>query len=87
MLQKHPEKQLLSGAAQVQDAPGSDGEAVQEKEDKEFVCQQCRRILKSKTWLTRHKREPTSIINSGGSNVAEKPVYSSAPHLQQGVPL
>ncbi|KAH8620060.1 hypothetical protein ERJ75_000103000 [Trypanosoma vivax] len=82
MLQKRPEKQLLSGTTEVQDGPDSDGEAGQEEqEQKEFVCQQCRRVLKSKTWLTRHKREPTSIINSEGSNVAEQSVYSGASHL------
>ncbi|KAG8338783.1 hypothetical protein TRVL_10390 [Trypanosoma vivax] len=80
VIQKHPEKQLLSGAADVQDAPDSDGEAEQgEQEQKEFVCQQCHRALKSKTWLTRHKCEPTSIINSKGSNLAEQPVTAARP--------
>ncbi|KAG8340900.1 hypothetical protein TRVL_08275 [Trypanosoma vivax] len=79
MLQKHPEKQLLSGAAQVQDVPDSDGEAVQEKQKQEFVCQQCHRVLKSKTWLTSHKCEATSIINSEDSNVEEQSVTIACP--------
>ncbi|KAH8608928.1 hypothetical protein ERJ75_001238800 [Trypanosoma vivax] len=80
MVQKHPEKQLSSGAAKVQDAPDSDGEAEQEdKQQKEFVCQQCHRVLQSKAWLTRHKCEPTSITNSEGSNVAEQPVTAARP--------
>nr|CCC48378.1 hypothetical protein, conserved in T. vivax [Trypanosoma vivax Y486] len=80
MLQKHPAKQLSSGRKEAQDAPDSDGEAMQEEqEQKEFVCQQCHRVLKSKTWLTRHKCEPTSIINSEGSNVAEQPVTIARP--------
>ncbi|KAG8340851.1 hypothetical protein TRVL_08317 [Trypanosoma vivax] len=55
MLQKHPEKQLSSGTSEAQDAPESDGEAEQEeREQTKFVCQQCHRVLKSKTWLTRH---------------------------------
>ncbi|KAH8608339.1 hypothetical protein ERJ75_001339000 [Trypanosoma vivax] len=38
MIQKRPEKQLLSGAADVQDAPDSEGEAEQEEqEQKEFA--------------------------------------------------
>ncbi|KAH8615391.1 hypothetical protein ERJ75_000591000 [Trypanosoma vivax] len=64
MLQKHPEKQLSRGGEEAQDALVSDGEAEQEEQQQtEFVCQQCHRVLKSKTWLTRHKCEPTSIIN------------------------
>ncbi|KAG8340774.1 hypothetical protein TRVL_08395 [Trypanosoma vivax] len=55
MLQKRPEKQLSSGPEETQNTPESDGEAKQdEREQKEFVCQQCHRVLKSKTWLTRH---------------------------------
>ncbi|KAG8341006.1 hypothetical protein TRVL_08168 [Trypanosoma vivax] len=46
---------------------------------KEFVCQQCHRVLQSKAWLTRHKCEPTSITNSEGSNVAEQPVTAARP--------
>ncbi|KAH8605822.1 hypothetical protein ERJ75_001583800 [Trypanosoma vivax] len=80
MLQKRPEKQLSSGPADVQDAPDSDGDAAQERpEQKEFVCQQCNRVLKSKTWLTRHKCETTSIINSEGANVAEQPGTAASP--------
>ncbi|KAH8610317.1 hypothetical protein ERJ75_001114400 [Trypanosoma vivax] len=79
MLQKHPEKQLSSGP-KAQDTPDSDGKAGQEEqEQREFVCQQCHRVLKSKTWLTRHKCEPTSIINSEGSNVAEQSVTVARP--------
>ncbi|KAH8608738.1 hypothetical protein ERJ75_001272700 [Trypanosoma vivax] len=82
MTQKHPEKHLSRGDAEAQDAPDSDGEAMQEEQEQtEFVCQQCHRVLKSKTWLTRHKCEATSIINSEDSTVAEQPVYSSVPHL------
>ncbi|KAG8340487.1 reverse transcriptase (RNA-dependent DNA polymerase) [Trypanosoma vivax] len=65
MIQKHPEKQLLSSATEAQAAPESDGETGQEAlEQTEFVCQQHNRVLKSKTWLTRHKCESTSIMNS-----------------------
>ncbi|KAH8605646.1 hypothetical protein ERJ75_001605500 [Trypanosoma vivax] len=80
MLQKHPAKQLSSGRKEAQDAPDSDGDAEQEeREQAAFVCQQCHRVLKSKTWLTRHKCETTSIINSEGSNVAEQPVTVARP--------
>ncbi|KAH8619834.1 hypothetical protein ERJ75_000123200 [Trypanosoma vivax] len=78
MVQKHAEKQLLSGTTEAEDTLGSDGEAVQE-EQKECVCQQCHHILKSKAWLTRHKCEATSIINSEGANVAEQPVTAACP--------
>ncbi|KAH8609747.1 hypothetical protein ERJ75_001174200 [Trypanosoma vivax] len=75
MTQKHPEKQLSSGPNGAQDAPESDGYAAQEEqEEKQFVCQQCRRVLKSKTWLTRHKCEAASIMNSEGSNIVEQSV-------------
>ncbi|KAH8614533.1 hypothetical protein ERJ75_000676500 [Trypanosoma vivax] len=54
MLQKHPEKQLSSGAEEAQDELDSDGETGQEEnEQTEFVCEQCHRVLKIKTWLTR----------------------------------
>ncbi|KAH8619870.1 hypothetical protein ERJ75_000122000 [Trypanosoma vivax] len=33
MVQKHPEKQLLSGTAEAEDTLGSDGEAVQEEQE------------------------------------------------------
>ncbi|KAH8607120.1 hypothetical protein ERJ75_001460000 [Trypanosoma vivax] len=80
MLQKHPEKQLSRGGEEAQDALVSDGEAEQEEQQQtEFVCQQCHRVLKSKTWLTRHKCEPTSIINSEGSNVEEQSVTAARP--------
>ncbi|KAH8604939.1 putative Reverse transcriptase (RNA dependent DNA polymerase) [Trypanosoma vivax] len=80
MIQKHPEKQLSSGTLEAQDAPDSDGEAEQEEqEQKEFVCQECHRVLKSKTWLTRRKCEAISIINSEGSNVVEQPVTAARP--------
>ncbi|KAG8340131.1 hypothetical protein TRVL_09042 [Trypanosoma vivax] len=80
MLQKHPEKQLSRGDAEAQAAPVSDGEEGQEEQQKkEFVCQQCHRVLKSKTWLSRHKGEATSIINSEGSNVAEQSVTAACP--------
>ncbi|CCD20917.1 hypothetical protein ERJ75_001845900 [Trypanosoma vivax] len=53
---------------------------MQGEQDKtEFVCRQCRRVLKSKTWLTRHKCEPASIINSVDSNVAEPIVTVACP--------
>ncbi|KAH8616435.1 hypothetical protein ERJ75_000476700 [Trypanosoma vivax] len=75
VLQKHPEKQLSRGAAEPQDAPDSDGEAGQEEqEQKEFVCQQRNRVLKSTTRLARHECEASSIVNSEGSNVAEQSV-------------
>ncbi|KAH8608580.1 hypothetical protein ERJ75_001292200 [Trypanosoma vivax] len=78
MMQKRPEKQLLSGAAEAQDAPGSDGETGQEAQDKdEFVREQCRRVLESRARLTRHKCEAASIINSADSNVAEWPVTAA----------
>ncbi|KAG8343663.1 hypothetical protein TRVL_05515 [Trypanosoma vivax] len=78
MVQKHPEKQLSRADTEAQDAPDSDGEAEQEgQEQKEFVCQKCHRVLKSKTWLTGHKCEPTSIINSEDSNVAEQSVTAA----------
>ncbi|KAG8341668.1 hypothetical protein TRVL_07501 [Trypanosoma vivax] len=55
MIQKHPAKQLSSGTSEAQDAPDSDGETKQEEQEQtKFVCQQCHRVLKSKTWLTRH---------------------------------
>ncbi|KAH8608802.1 hypothetical protein ERJ75_001258400 [Trypanosoma vivax] len=80
MLQKHPEKQLSRGGEEAQDALVSDGEAEQEEqEQKEFVCQQCHRVLKSKTWLTEHKCEATSIINSEDSNELEQPVTAACP--------
>ncbi|KAH8607623.1 hypothetical protein ERJ75_001392300 [Trypanosoma vivax] len=80
MMPKHPEKRLSSGTSEAQDAPVSDGEAKQEEhEQTEFVCQQCHRVLKSKTWVTRHKCEPTSIINSENPNVAEQPVTAACP--------
>ncbi|KAH8609455.1 hypothetical protein ERJ75_001195400 [Trypanosoma vivax] len=80
MLQKHPEKQLSRGAAGAQNAPDSDGKTGQEEhEQTEFVCQQGHRVLKSKTWLTRHKCEQTSIINSEGSNVEEQSVTVARP--------
>ncbi|KAH8616770.1 hypothetical protein ERJ75_000446900 [Trypanosoma vivax] len=81
MVQKHQEKQLSRGDAEAQEASVSDGEAAQEEqEQKEFVCQQCRLVLKSKTRLTRHKCEPISIINSEDLNVVEKPV-TAARHI------
>ncbi|CCD20087.1 hypothetical protein, conserved, partial [Trypanosoma vivax Y486] len=80
MLQKRPEKQLSRGGEGAPDALVSDGEAEQEdKQQTEFVCQQCHRVLKSKTWLTRHRCEPTSIINSEGSNELEQPVTALCP--------
>ncbi|KAG8342400.1 hypothetical protein TRVL_06773 [Trypanosoma vivax] len=80
MVKKHAEKQLWSGTTEAEDTPNSDDEAKQEEhEQTEFVCQQCHRVLKSKTWLTRHKCEPTSIIKSEGSNVAEQPVTAACP--------
>ncbi|KAH8607967.1 hypothetical protein ERJ75_001374800 [Trypanosoma vivax] len=81
MLQKHTEKQLSRGGEEAQDALVSDGEAEQEgQQQTEFVCQQCRRVLESKTWLTRHKCEPASIINSEGSNVVDQSV-AAARHI------
>ncbi|KAH8612257.1 hypothetical protein ERJ75_000907800 [Trypanosoma vivax] len=78
MMQKRPEKQLLSGAAEAQDAPGSDGEAGQEAQGKdEFVREQCHRVLESRAWLNRHKCEAASNINSADSNVAEWPVTAA----------
>ncbi|CCD20264.1 hypothetical protein, conserved [Trypanosoma vivax Y486] len=80
MLQKHPEKQLSRGGEEAQDTPDGDGEAKQEEhEQKEFVCRQCHRVLKCKTWLTSHKCEATSIINSEGSNVEEQSVTAARP--------
>ncbi|KAG8344806.1 reverse transcriptase (RNA-dependent DNA polymerase) [Trypanosoma vivax] len=80
MLQKRPEKQISSGPKEAQDAPDSDGEAEQEEhEQTEFVCQQCHRVLKSKTWLTRHKCTASSIIDSEDSNVAEQSVTAACP--------
>ncbi|KAH8610354.1 hypothetical protein ERJ75_001106900 [Trypanosoma vivax] len=80
MLQQHPEKQLSRGGEEAQDALVSDGEAEEEEREKtELVCQQEHRVLKSKTWLTRHKCEPTSIINSEDSNVAEQSVTAACP--------
>ncbi|KAH8609345.1 hypothetical protein ERJ75_001214200 [Trypanosoma vivax] len=51
----------------------------EEHEQKGFVCRQCHRVLKSKTWLTSHKCEATSIINSEDSNVAEQSVTVAHP--------
>ncbi|KAH8605279.1 hypothetical protein ERJ75_001632400 [Trypanosoma vivax] len=80
MLRKHPEKHLSRGAKGAQDAPDRDGEAGQEEQEQaEFVCRQCYRVLKSETWLTRHKCEPTSIINSEDSNVEEQSVTATCP--------
>ncbi|KAH8609673.1 putative RNase H [Trypanosoma vivax] len=80
MLQKHPEKQLSRGGEEAQDAPVCDGEAEQEEQQQtEFVCQQFHRVLKSKTWLTRHKCEPTSIRNSEDSNAEEQSVTATCP--------
>ncbi|KAH8618334.1 hypothetical protein ERJ75_000291400 [Trypanosoma vivax] len=80
LVQKHPEKKISSGPKETQDAPVSDGEAEQQvHEQMDFVCQQCHRVLESKTWLTRHKFETTSIINSEDSNVAEQSVTAACP--------
>ncbi|CCD19852.1 retrotransposon hot spot protein, putative, partial [Trypanosoma vivax Y486] len=80
MLQKHPEKQLSRGGEEAQDGLVSDGEAEQEEQQQtEFVCQQCHRVLMSKTWLTRHRCEATVIINSEDSNVAGQPVTVECP--------
>ncbi|KAG8343716.1 hypothetical protein TRVL_05455 [Trypanosoma vivax] len=80
MLQKHHEKQLSRGGEEAQDALVSDGEAEQEEQQQtEFVCQQCHRVLKSKTWLTRHKCKTTSHINSEDSNVEEQSVTVARP--------
>ncbi|KAH8616773.1 hypothetical protein ERJ75_000445100 [Trypanosoma vivax] len=80
MLQKHPEKQLSSGPKEAQYAPDSDGETAQEEQEQtEFVCRQCHRVLKSRTWLARHKCKATSIINSEDSNVAEQSVTVACP--------
>ncbi|KAG8341708.1 hypothetical protein TRVL_07460 [Trypanosoma vivax] len=79
MLQKHPEKQLSSDPKEAQDTPNKDGEAEQEEKQQEFVCQQCRRVLKSKTWVTRHKCEEAYIINSGESDAEEQPVTVARP--------
>nr|CCD15538.1 unnamed protein product [Trypanosoma congolense IL3000] len=51
-------------------SPDSDGEPVQEEQ--KFVCQKCDRVLKSRTWLTRHKCTPSSNPNSENSTVAEQ---------------
>ncbi|KAG8339715.1 reverse transcriptase (RNA-dependent DNA polymerase) [Trypanosoma vivax] len=78
--QKHTEKQLSSGPKEAQDTPDSDGETGQEEhEQTEFVSQQFHRVLNSKTWLTRHKCAPTSIINSEGSSVEEQSVTVACP--------
>ncbi|CCD18584.1 putative Reverse transcriptase (RNA dependent DNA polymerase) RNase H [Trypanosoma vivax] len=75
LLQKNQEKQLSSGPKEAKDARVSDGEAEQEEQQQtEFVCQQCHRVLKSKTWLTRHKCEPGCIINSEDSKLAAQSV-------------
>ncbi|KAH8616245.1 hypothetical protein ERJ75_000499000 [Trypanosoma vivax] len=80
MIRKHPEKQLWNGPTKAHNAPVSNGEPGQEELGQtESVCQQCHRVLKSKTWLTRHKRETTSIINSEDSNVAEQSVTVTRP--------
>ncbi|CCD21051.1 hypothetical protein, conserved, partial [Trypanosoma vivax Y486] len=80
MLQKHPENKLSSGPKEAQEQPVSDGEAEKdEQEQKEFVCQQCHRVLESGRWLARHKCEPTSIINSDGSSVAAQSVKVTCP--------
>ncbi|KAH8612463.1 hypothetical protein ERJ75_000887200 [Trypanosoma vivax] len=80
MPQKHPEKQLSRGDAEAQEASASDGETAQkESEQLEAVCQQCHRVLKSKTWLTTHKCEASSIINSDDSNVEEQSVTVACP--------
>ncbi|KAH8609687.1 hypothetical protein ERJ75_001175200 [Trypanosoma vivax] len=80
MLEKHPEKQSARGGEEAQDAAVSDGEAEREaQEQTEFVSHQCRRALQSKTWLTRHKCEATSIINSESSKVEEQSVTAVCP--------
>ncbi|KAH8617113.1 hypothetical protein ERJ75_000410200 [Trypanosoma vivax] len=80
MVQNNPEKQLSRGNTETQGAPDSDGETGQEEQERtKFVCQQGHRVLKSKTWLTRHKKETNSIINSEDSNVAEQPVTVACP--------
>ncbi|KAG8340408.1 hypothetical protein TRVL_08764 [Trypanosoma vivax] len=78
MLQKHPEKQLSRGDEEAQNTPVSDGEAGQEEQKQtEFVCQQRNRVLKNKTWLTRHKCKAVSIINSEDSNVVQSVTVAS----------
>ncbi|KAH8606827.1 hypothetical protein ERJ75_001464500 [Trypanosoma vivax] len=80
MIQNSPEKRLSRGDAEAQDTSDANGEAGQEEqEQKEFECQQCHRVLKSKKWLTRHKGEATSIINSESSNAAEQSVTAASP--------
>ncbi|KAG8340151.1 hypothetical protein TRVL_09020 [Trypanosoma vivax] len=80
MLQKHPEKQPSRGGEEAQDTPDSDGETVQEEqEQKEFVCRQRLRVLKSNKWLTRQRCEPASIIRSEASNVEEQSVTAACP--------
>ncbi|KAH8617838.1 hypothetical protein ERJ75_000339400 [Trypanosoma vivax] len=80
MVQKHTEKQLSRGGEEAQDALVSDGEAEKEEQEQtEFVCQTFHRVLKSKTWLTTHKCEQTSIINSKDSNVKEQSVTAARP--------
>ncbi|KAH8616323.1 hypothetical protein ERJ75_000494800 [Trypanosoma vivax] len=80
MLQKQREKQLSTGETKDQDAPVGDGEPTQEgPEDTEFVCHKCHRVLKSKTWLSRHKCEASSIIHSKNSNELEQSVTAACP--------
>ncbi|KAH8606416.1 hypothetical protein ERJ75_001517300 [Trypanosoma vivax] len=75
-----PGKAASSGDAEAQDTPDSDGETGQEEqEQKEFVCRQRHRVLKSNKWLARQRREPASIIRSEGSSVAEQSVTVARP--------
>ncbi|KAG8339663.1 hypothetical protein TRVL_09509 [Trypanosoma vivax] len=79
MVQKHPEKQLSSGGMEKQDALDSESGAAQKGHEKEFVCQSCNRVLMSKTWLTRHKYEVITNINSNVLNVAKRSVTVACP--------
>ncbi|KAG8339359.1 hypothetical protein ERJ75_001043000 [Trypanosoma vivax] len=87
MLQKHPTKQLLRGPKEAQNAPDSEGEAVQEEQEQtEFVCQQCHRVLQSKTWLQAQVR--TNLYHKLGRLERGGAVsHSSVSRLWQGVSL
>ncbi|CCD11910.1 unnamed protein product [Trypanosoma congolense IL3000] len=88
MIQKHPEKQLKSDDIPVEKEASSDSDGEPVQEEQNFVCQKCDRVLKSKTWLTRHKCDAAANINSEDSNVAEqadaavRPIFSKEYHYK-----
>ncbi|KAH8608903.1 hypothetical protein ERJ75_001246100 [Trypanosoma vivax] len=86
MVQKHPEKQLLSGAAKVQDAPDSDGEA--EQEEREGICMPAVPSRPPEQGMSHQAQVRTNLYHKlGRLERGGAAGHSGAPHLRQGVPL